>query len=299
MSRQDWPTGLVTALVTPMEGDGINPIATQRLVERQVQAGVGGVLVAGGTGEHGALSFDERRQLARAVAEALDGRLPFIIQTGALATRDAVRLSQDAQEIGASGVLLPAPFGEAVNWREKRAFYEEVNDSISLPIMLYNTSSAGLMTVEQIQELADLSNVGAIKHSSSDATLLGDLVAWSSTADFAVYTGWDDQLAPAVLGGAHGALLGAGNVVPELIVEVLNLCYRRRLDHEFDAAWGRLRPFLRFIGESENYVSVVKLGTQMRGLNVGDVRRPYLMPSADEREALAEALSKLDDGSRA
>ena len=95
MSRQDWPTGLVTALVTPMTGDGINPTATQRLIERQVQAGVGGVLVAGGTGEHGALSFDERAQLTRAVAEALDGRLPFIVQTGALATRDAVRLSHE------------------------------------------------------------------------------------------------------------------------------------------------------------------------------------------------------------
>jgi 4-hydroxy-tetrahydrodipicolinate synthase len=228
------------------------------------------------------------------VAEALDGRLPFIVQTGALATRDAVKLSQDAQEIGAAGVLLPAPFGEALNWREKLAFYKDVNDSISLPIMLYNTSSAGLMTLEQIVELAGLSNVSAIKHSSSDATLLGDLVAWSASADFAVYTGWDDQLAPAVLAGAHGALLGAGNVVPELIVEVLNLCYRRQLDQEFEAAWGRLRPFLRFIGESENYVSVVKLGAQLRGLDVGDVRRPYLMPLEDEREALAKALRKLD-----
>jgi 4-hydroxy-tetrahydrodipicolinate synthase len=294
MSRHDWPSGLVTALVSPMKNDRIDPVATRQLIERQVQAGVGGVLVAGGTGEHGALSLDERRQLTRVVTEALDGRLPFIVQSGALATRDAVKLSQDAQEIGAAGVLVPAPFGEPLNWREKQAFYEEINDSISLPIMLYNTQSAGLMTMEQIEKLAGLSNVGAIKQSSNDATLFGDLLAWSTTTDFAVYTGWDDLLAPAVLGGAHGALLGAGNVVPEMIVEVLNLCYRRQLGPELEAAWGRLRPFLRFIGESENYVSIVKLGAQMRGLDVGDVRRPYLMPLESEREALAEALRKLE-----
>ena len=297
MSRQDWPTGLVTALVSPMKGEGIDTAATRQLIERQVQAGVGGVLVAGGTGEHGALTLDERVQLARVVAEALAGRLPFLVQSGALATRDAVMLSRDAQEIGAAGVLLPAPFGEAVNWREKKAFYAEVNDSISLPIMLYNTPSAGLMTMAQIEELAQLSNVSAVKHSSSDATLLGDLVAWSASADFAVYTGWDDQLATAVLSGAHGALLGAGNVVPELIVEVLNLCYRKQLGEEFETAWGRLRPFLRFIGESENYVSIVKLGARMRGLDVGDVRRPYLMPLEDEREALAEVLRTLEGAS--
>lgn len=294
MSADSWPTGLVTALVTPMNDDGIDPVGTRALIERQVEAGASGVVVAGGTGEHGALSFDERRQFSRLVAEASNGRLPFIIQTGALATRDAVELSQDAQEIGAAGILLPAPYGEAVNWREKLAFYREVNDAVSLPIMLYNTPSAGLMTLDQIEELAELSNVSALKQSSGDGTQLGDLLAWSKTRDFAIYIGWDDLTAPAVLAGARGALLGAGNVVPELIVEVLELCYRKQLGPELDAAWGRLRPFLRFIGNSENYVSVVKLGAQLRGLEVGDVRRPYLMPRDDERAALAEELRKLE-----
>jgi 4-hydroxy-tetrahydrodipicolinate synthase len=297
MSRQSWPTGLVTALVSPLEGDGINVTGTKELVERQVRAGVSGILVAGGTGEHGALTFDERAELVHIVAETLDGRVPFIVQTGALATRDAVRLTQEAQGMGAAGVLLPAPFGEAVNWREKRAFYEEVDEAASLPIMLYNTRTAGLMTVEQVAELAQLTNVSAIKDSSGDATLFGDLVAWSRAADFAVYTGWDDQLAPAVLGGAHGAVLGAGNVAPELIVQVMDLCYRRQLDDEFDAAWGRLRPFLRFIGQSENYVSIVKLAVQWRGVDVGDVRRPYLMPSERERDALAAVLHNLEGAS--
>lgn len=294
MSRSSWPTGLVTALVTPMTGDGINPAATRALIEHQVQAGAGGVVVAGGTGEHGALSIDERTQLARVVADASEGRLPFIVQTGALATRDAVMLSQDAQDLGATGLLLPAPYGEAVNWREKKAFYQEVNDAVSVPIMLYNTPAAGLMSVEQIAELAELSNVSALKQSSGDGTQLGDILAWSKTNDFAVYIGWDDLTVPAVLGGAHGALLGAGNVVPELIVEVLNHCYRREIGPELEAAWGRLRPFLRFIGNSENYVSVVKLGAQLRGLDVGDVRRPYLMPQSAEREALADELRKLE-----
>jgi 4-hydroxy-tetrahydrodipicolinate synthase len=290
----NWPRGLITALVTPMKGDGIDAAATKELIERQVRAGVGGVVVAGGTGEHGALSLDERADLTRVVAEAANGRLPFIVQTGALTTRDAVKLSQDAQQIGAAGLLVPAPYGEAVNWREKQAYYETINDSVSLPIMLYNTSTAGLMALEQIAQLAELSNVSAIKQSSGDATALGDIVTWSRTRDFAVYTGWDDQLAPAALAGAHGALLGAGSVVPELIVQVLDLCYRRQLDSEFEEAWGRLRRFLRFLGTSENYVSVVKLAIQLRGLDVGDVRRPYLMPRGDEREALVAELRLID-----
>lgn len=294
MSRSSWPTGLVTALVTPMKDDDIDPDATRELIEHQVNAGARGVVVAGGTGEHGVLSMDERTRLACVAVEASAGRLPIIVQTGALATRDAVKLSQEAQNLGAAAILVPAPFGEAVNWREKKAFYQAVNDSVGLPIMLYNTPAAGLMTVEQIAELAALSNVSAVKQSSGDGTLLGDLLAWSKTSDFAVYIGWDDLTAPAVLAGAHGALLGAGNVVPELIVEVLDLCHRRQLGPELEAAWGRLRPFLRFIGTSENYVSVVKLGAQLRGREVGDVRPPYLMPQDAERDALVAELRKLE-----
>lgn len=293
MSQSTWPKGLVTALVTPMKDDSIDTAATKELVDRQVAARVAGVAVAGGTGEHGALTSTEREELTRTVASALDGRLPFIVQTGALTTAEAVRLSEGAQEIGAAGLLVPAPYGESVNWREKLAYYQDVNASVSVPIMLYNTSTAGLLNLEQIQELAELSNVSAVKQSSPDATALGDILAWSKASDFVVYTGWDDQLAPAVIAGAHGALLGAGNVVPESIVGVLEFCYRRELGTEFENAWARLRPFLRLIGNSENYVSAVKLASRLQGIDVGDVRRPYLMPDDAESAALTEALSGL------
>lgn len=294
MGRELWPAGLITALVTPMSGDDVDLSTTRQLVAQQVSAGVAGLAVAGGTGEHGALSFHERRQLAREVIDAVDGRVPVIVQTGALTTRDAIALSADAQEIGAAGLLLPAPYGEEVNWREREVYYREVDAAVSIPIMLYNTPSAGLMTVEQVQHLAQLSNVSAIKQSSDDATALGDLLAWSASSDFAVYTGWDTLLTPAILGGAHGALLGTGNIVPEEIVEVVRLCKTGELSPELSAAWGRLRSFLRFIGDAENYVSLVKLAVRLRGLDVGDVRAPYLMPREHEAAALAEQLRILD-----
>jgi 4-hydroxy-tetrahydrodipicolinate synthase len=294
MAVEQWPAGLITALVTPMFGDDLNLPATRQLVEQQVAAGVVGVAAAGGTGEHGALTFDERRRLAREVIDAANGRISVIVQTGALRTRDAVALSVDAQEIGASGLLVPAPYGEAVTWREREAYYREVATAVSIPIMLYNAPSAGLMTVEQIQHLAGLPNVSAVKQSSPDATDLGDLLAWSGTADFAVYTGWDDLAAPAILGGAHGALLGTGNVVPEELVEIIRMCKTGELSPELASAWRRLRPFLRFLGVGENYVSLVKLAVRLRGLDVGDVRPPYLMPLEHEAEALAEQLRLLD-----
>jgi dihydrodipicolinate synthase/N-acetylneuraminate lyase len=150
------------------------------------------------------------------------------------------------------------------------------------------------MSVEQIAEMAELSNVGAVKQSSPDGTALGDLLTWASTADFAVYTGWDDLTVPAMFGGAHGALLGTGNVTPEELVEVIRLCQTGELSPELSAAWKPLRKLIRFFGGAENYVSLVKLAVRLRGLDVGDVRRPYLMPLEEEAMALAEELKAFE-----
>ena len=45
---------------------------------------------------------------------------------------------------------------------------------------------------------------------------------------------------------------------------------------------------------SSNYVGLCKIGCAMRGIDVGEVRKPYLMPGDDEAAALAKCLDALD-----
>lgn len=294
MSKALWPRGLMTAMVTPLSGDGLDSTGIRGLVEQQVDAGVNGVVVSGGTGEHGALTLEERRQLFEQVASASAGRLPFVAQTGALATRDAVALSQYAEGLGALGLLLPSPYGEHVTWRERVAFYESVSGAVTVPIMLYNTPTAGVLGLAEIELLSQMPGISAVKQSSTDVNLLGDLLAWAATSDFAVYVGEDSLLVPGVLAGAHGGVLGTGNIIPAELVTVLALCRDQGLTDELRRAWGPVRRFLRFMEQSENYVAMCKLGLRLRGLDVGDVRPPYLMPQDQEASALADELKALD-----
>jgi dihydrodipicolinate synthase/N-acetylneuraminate lyase len=290
MSTANWPEGPLTALVTPLKDHDVLDIrALHLLLERQIEAGVSGVVIGGGTGEFGALSCDERHQLAHETAQFLDTRLPFIVQTGALATRDVLALSLDAQKLGATGILVASPFGEPINWRERMNFYQQV-DALGVPIMIYNTPPAGLLSLTQIHQLASLPNVNAIKDSSGDITSLGDLLAWSVGFDFRVYVGFDSLLAFAAASGAHGTVLGTGNLVPSEIAEIFRLYRQGRTDGDSEALWQEMRRFLRFMEESPNYVGLCKHGLKIEGLDVGDVRAPYLMPLADEQDALAERL---------
>lgn len=292
MSAAQWPTGLITALVTPFSNDQLDIEALGMLLERQIEAGVGGVLVCGGTGEFGALTLSERRELADETARVLAGRLPFFVQTGALATRDALALSLHAEQIGAAGILVASPFGEPLSWRERMHFYEQAATTVDLPIMIYNTQLGGFLSLAQIEQVASLPNVGAIKNSSYDATLLGDLLAWSAESGFHAYVGADSLLAFGAANGAHGALLGTGNVIPDELQTVIQLCQNGTPSQSL---WRQMHAFLRFMEKTSNYVAACKFGVRLSGLDVGDVRVPYLMPPADECDAIARHLQALKE----
>ncbi|WP_375386116.1 dihydrodipicolinate synthase family protein [uncultured Microbacterium sp.] len=299
MTNQIWPKGLLTALVTPMTGDDVDPSLLDDLLEFQLAAGVSGLIVAGGTGEYGTLSVEERARLAGDVVVRVHGRVPVIVQTGALSTRDAVGLSRAAAESGADGLLVASPFGEPINWRERYRFYEEVAAATELPIMIYNTPPSGLLNVDQIAELALLPNVSAIKDSSGDPFHFGDLLEAQLPDGLAVYVGSDSNLYDSVAQGATGAVFGSANFIPQLLVplirELQNGGPSARTAHD----WSLLRPFLRFLEDSDNYIALCKVGLREVGIEVGDVRAPYLTPEEPEETAFAERLGALHRAFRA
>lgn len=293
MTANPWPPGLMTALVTPLREDALDVPALGSLLEAQVAAGVSGLVVGGGTGEYGALDLAERRRLAEAAIDCIAGRIPVVIHTGALSTRDAVALSRHAEEAGATAILVASPFGEPINWRERFTFYEQLSTQVALPTMIYNTPPSGLLTLEQIIELAELPNVSAVKDSSGSSELLGDLVAWAAGRDFGVYVGSDSMLYDAVAGGARGAVFGAANVIPGPLAAVATSVREDGPGHESRALWSHIRPLLRFMEASPNYMALCKAGLALQGLPVGDVRAPYLMPDEAEVKELGSRLEEV------
>lgn len=290
MRTSPWPAGLLTALVTPLKDDEVEVAALGPLVDRQIEAGVSGLVVGGGTGEYGALTVEERQVLAIEAIAAVDGRVPVVIQTGALTTRDAVTLSRHAERAGATAIMIASPFGEPINWRERLRFYEVVTGKISLPVMIYNTPPSGLLTFDQIRQLAELPCVSAVKDSSGSPELMGDLAEWVEGTDFAVYVGLDSLLYDAVRAGARGAVFGAANLIPGPLSAVARSLLDDGATAESAALWRQIRPFLRFMERSPNYMSLCKAGLALQGFEVGDVRAPYLMPDAEEVKELEERL---------
>ena len=94
--------GIIPAIVTPMNSDEtINEQELRNQVNRQIEAGGHGIFPFGTNGEAYILSEDEKVRILEIVVEETKGRVPVYAGTGCISTKDTIRLSKKAKEIGA------------------------------------------------------------------------------------------------------------------------------------------------------------------------------------------------------
>jgi dihydrodipicolinate synthase/N-acetylneuraminate lyase len=130
-----------------------------------------GTLLAGGAaGEFSTLSFDERAQVAAAVVEEADGRIPVVMGAQTTSTMELVRLAKTAEQVGAEYIQVSPPF---YFQHSEEDFYEYVvaaADAADVGIVVYNTywTSYGV-SMQMVERLLDLPNVVGLKWSTPDA----------------------------------------------------------------------------------------------------------------------------------
>src|SRR3954470_7350977 len=102
--------GTHTALITPFKNGEVDYSALGKIIEKQVEAGIDGLVPCGSTGESATLSHDEHERVIAFVIEKAKGRVKVIAGTGSNSTRESIRLTKFAKDHGADGSLLIAPY---------------------------------------------------------------------------------------------------------------------------------------------------------------------------------------------
>ena len=278
--------GVLPALITPFTEDGadVDADALAAIVDRLVDAGVGGLVPGGSTGEFTTLTNAERREVIEVTVEAAAGRVPVVAGTGALSTRETVELSLHAERAGAAAVMVVPPFYEALGWRELLAHYTAVADAISIPIMYYNLPSASgvTLTAEQLGELP----ITSLKDTGGDASAATELI---QTDGPTLLNGWDTLTFAALAAGVRAVVWGTASILPEqcvalhrLLIDDIDLPAAREL-------WTRLWPLCHFL-ESQSYSAAVKSACALVGDTTGPVRAPLLPLDEDARGELGRLL---------
>jgi 4-hydroxy-tetrahydrodipicolinate synthase len=293
--------GVLPALITPFTEDGaaLDADALARLVERLVAGGVGGLVPGGSTGEFTTLTHEERRRLAEVTVEAAAGRVPVVVGTGALSTRETVELSVHAEQAGAAAVMIVPPFYDALRWRELLAHYRAVADRISIPIMYYNLPAASGVTLDpgQFRELRRTAGVTALKDTGGDTVAATELIQAGDDVP-TLLNGWDTLTFAALAAGVRAVVWGTASILPEecvalhrLLIDEIDLPAAREL-------WTRLWPLCAFL-ESESYPAAVKAACALVGDTTGPTRAPLLPLEEPALERLHAALEQARAGSPA
>ncbi len=283
--------GINLAMQTPFDENGaINYSIFEDLIEKYVAAGVHGLVLGAGTGQHPYLTEAECNRLYEVGAKRIAGRCNVICQTSALNMDEVIRRSRHAESVGADALMVLPPYLEGPSDEQGIFdFYKAIDAELGVDLVGYNIPQAtGISVSPQLFErLSQLKNFNYIKDSAGDFTVHQEYLQTSGT----VLNGCDTTTLYALMAGARGVIWGGANYMPSEAVELYRLVDRKEYEQAL-TLWRRMLPSLLFIWRSPYTPSVLR-AAQLRGYGTGNVRSPLRKLSADQEAELRQSLEPL------
>lgn len=207
--------GAATAIVTPLNKDGIDYEQFARLIEWQIAEGIDAIVAVGTTGEGSTLTDKEHKDAIKFCVEQVRGRVPVIAGTGSNDTQYAIDLTLYACEVGADAMLLVTPYYNKATQKGMIESFKAVADVSTKPCILYNVPSrTGCnLTPASVAVLAEHPNIVAIKEASGNISQIAEIAALAGDK-IDIYSGNDDQIVPILSLGGIGVISVLSNVMP-------------------------------------------------------------------------------------
>ncbi|MDB5036862.1 MAG: Dihydrodipicolinate synthase [Bacteriovoracaceae bacterium] len=216
--------GIYTAIVTPFQdsGSGIEEKIFRNLIERQVEAKVAGIVVAGSTGEGQTLSREEWKEAIK-IALTYRNQIQIIGACGSSGTEYTRDRYRELSDLGVHAALISTPSYNKPPQRGIIKHYEKIAASASLPIIVYNIPGRTAVNIapSTMLELWKLSQVEALKESSGN--LEQSLQFIREAPQGKIVLSGDDPLHLAMFAhGARGVVSVVSNVLPQALVSLWN-----------------------------------------------------------------------------
>lgn len=287
--------GAFPVLITPMNDDySVNYDGLKENVKYYLDLKVPGIIIVGSTGEFASLDDDEKQKIIEIVGEMLkDSETQLLVGIADERTSKVLEHAKIAEKNHADGLLLINSYYQTPTEEEAFQQFKEVNDAVSLPIMMYNnpfTANVNLEndTIYKIDK--ELDKVKYIKESSGDIRKVRAII---NNTDFIFFCGSDDLAYETFVQGAAGWVSVAANIAPNSAQKLYELVKAG----EYKAARElnkNLLPLCEFLEDSGKYVQIVKKAMDLKGLNGGPSRKPRLGLTDDEVNKLKSLMEKLD-----
>lgn len=284
--------GVYCVLVTPFKDDeSIDEDRLRSHINRVIENGVDGVIIGGSTGEFASLSEEERKRLIEVGIKDVNGRVPIVVGTMAPSTKETIRWSKFAEDLGAAGLLIVNPYYGSITDEALYQHFKRVAEAVNIPVMPYNNTdtSGNDLKPEIINRLVDEGKINYVK-ACVDTRRMQDIIG-PCGGKINVFTGVDDLLFQCFTLGGTGCVSGASNVVPRIIKKLYNLIVKENNIKAARDLWFKLVPLVTLFETAKVWIPNIKAACEIIGDPVGPPRRP-LLPASDETKQELRRLLK-------
>ena len=284
-------TGAATAIVTPLNENGVDYEQFGRLIDWQIEEGIDAIVAVGTTGEGSTLTDKEHKEAIRFCVERVAGRVPVIAGTGSNDTAYAIDLTRYACEVGADAMLLVTPYYNKATQRGLIESFKAIADASTKPCILYNVPSrTGCnLTAQSCAVLAKHPNIVGIKEASGNFSQIAE-IAQLTRGELDIYSGNDDQIIPVLSLGGKGVISVLSNIMPR---ETSRMC-KLYMEGDTTAALDvqlRLLPLINSLFSEVNPIPV-KAAVSAMGFCDNYLRLPLTPMEEGNRQVLIDLMKK-------
>ena len=213
--------GIATALVTPLDDNGVNYNQLGKLIDWQIDEGIDALVICGTTGECATLDDNEHRKVISYSVERVNGRVPVIAGTGSNDTAYAIELTKHACQDGADAILVSTPYYNKATQNGLVTMFNKIADASTVPMIAYNVPSRTGCAInpETYVKLAEHENIVATKEANGDISKIVETMSLVGDK-LDMYSGNDDQIVPIMSMGGIGCISVLSNILPKQTREI-------------------------------------------------------------------------------
>lgn len=289
--------GIIPPLVTPFDQAGaIRYDSFERNIDKYLEIGIDGFLVAGSTGESVYLEHSEKLKLTEIARKRIPSSKMVLAGTGCESTEATIELTKEVADYGVDAVLVKNPFyyKSQMSFDVYMAHYTAVADASPVPLIVYNVPVFTGVPLESrlVIELAKHPNIRGMKDSSGDVKLISETVWNSDPAKFSVVAGTGATLLHTMTAGARGGIVALVCAAPRAMLEL----YRAYVSGDLkkaDAIQRIIAPAANAV-TSKHGISGLKYAMELEGFQPGIVRRPLLPIKTAQQEDLQQIFRRMN-----
>lgn len=297
MSVPEKFTGVFPAFYACYDDNGnISRERASRLADFYRSLGIPGLYVTGSSGECVFHTVEERKATLEAVMETVGGSMTVIAHIAAPATRDSIELARHAEKLGVDGIAMVPGFYYGLKPPVVRKYWSDILDATdAVPMFIYNipgTTNGFNLSVDLLKDMLTTGRVAGVKNSSG---AVQDILRFrlAGGEDMAIFNGPDEQYLAGRMMGASGGIGGTYGFMPELFMKLEELIRAGNIE-KAAALQKDISSLIYEIVKSGSLYAAAKEVLRLRGMEIGDVRAPFLSLGEPEKALVKKVYEQIE-----